>query len=44
MSAAVEQSRRKANMVAGETRNSALEVDPSIPSNQKRAIAQVTVA
>ena len=35
MSAAVEQSRRKANMVAQETGNSAHEADPRILPNQK---------
>ena len=35
-SAAVEQTWRKANMVAWGARNSALEADPRIPPNQKR--------
>ena len=35
VSVAVEQSRSKANMVAQETRNSALEGDPRIPPNLK---------
>ena len=40
VSAAVEQSRRKANMVAlRETGNTALETDPRIPANNKKIVA-----